>query len=188
MDPRTGANNGDFDPDGALEFRRMTQDDLDQLHAWLNEPHMREFYQKHPVSRDDVEAEFLPDLTEETPTFHHIAELDGRPFAKLQCYRNLSYPDYAAEIGVGDGVSIDLFIGAPSLIGRGVGRRMLRAYALEIALPLHPGERRAYICHELANARARACSRAAGFVVSAHVVEAGLDSELLVLSLDTRND
>jgi aminoglycoside 6'-N-acetyltransferase len=175
MDP-----SGD-DPLGDLAFRPMRPQDLPQVWRWLNAPHMRDFYQKTPISQAEVEAEFLPDLRGEFPTFHHFALLGGRPIGKLQCYRNLAYPDYAAEIGVAEGVSIDLFIGEAELLGRGVGRRMLRAYALEIALPLHPDEAKAFICHELANLRARACSKAAGFVSLGVVDEAGAPSELLVL-------
>jgi aminoglycoside 6'-N-acetyltransferase len=170
-----------FDVSGAITFRPMRADDLPRLHRWLNAPHLREFYQKAPISSAEVEAEFGPDLRGEHPTFHHLALLSGRPFGKLQCYRNLAYPDYAAEIGVSEGVSIDLFIGEAELIGRGVGRRMLRAYALEVALALHPGETRVFICHETANARARACSKAAGFTTLGSVIEAGRPSELLVL-------
>jgi aminoglycoside 6'-N-acetyltransferase len=166
---------------GELTFRAMTPEDLPLVFRWLNAPHMREFYQKTPIALAEVEAEFTPDLRGEFPTFHHIALLDARPIGKLQCYRNLAYPDYAAEVGVDEGVSIDLFIGEAELIGRGVGRRMLRAYAFEYALPLHPGETKVFICHELANARARACSAAAGFVSVGAIVEAGQLSELLFL-------
>jgi aminoglycoside 6'-N-acetyltransferase len=171
----------DLDPTGELAFRPMRPEDLPQVWRWLNAPHMRAFYQKAPISLAEVEAEFLPDLNGEFPTFHHLVLLCGRAIGKLQCYRNLAYPDYAAEIGVVEGVSIDLFIGEPELLGRGVGRRMLRAYALEIALPLHPGETKAFICHELANGRARACSKAAGFESLGVVDEAGEPGELLVL-------
>lgn len=168
-----------LDPSQDLTFRLVAPEDLPLVWRWLNAPHMRDFYQKTPISLEEVEAEFLPDLRGEHPTFHHLALLAGRPFSKLQCYRNLAYPAYAAEIGLDEGVSIDLFIGEAELLGRGLGRRMLRAYALEIALPLHPGETKASICHEMA--RARACSRAAGFERVALIVEAGQPSELLVL-------
>lgn len=170
-----------FDPSGPLAFRPMTPEDLPLLYRWLNAPHMRDFYQKTPIALAEVEAEFMPDLRGKSATFHHIALLSGRPIGKLQCYRNLAYPDYAAEIGVSEGVSIDLFIGEAELIGRGVGRRMLRAYAFDFALPLHPGESKAFICHELANGRARGCSKAAGFKSLGVVVEAGQPSELLFL-------
>jgi hypothetical protein len=172
---------GPSDAAGDLAFRLMQPEDLRLVWRWLNAPHMRDFYQKTPITLKAVKAEFLPDLRGEFPTFHHICLLSGRAIGKLQCYRNLAYPDYAAEIGVDEGVSIDLFIGEAELLNRGIGRRMLRAYALELALPLHPGETKVFICHELSNGRARACSKAAGFESMGVVDEAGAPSELLVL-------
>jgi aminoglycoside 6'-N-acetyltransferase len=129
-----------------------------------------------------VKEKFLPRIRREAPTFQHVAELDGRPFAKLQCYRNIDYPDYAAEIGVNDGISIDLFIGEPEFLGRGLGKKMLRQYLMDVAFPLHPGERRCFICHEAENAAALACSRSAGFEFLRDVMEAGLPCRLLVFS------
>jgi aminoglycoside 6'-N-acetyltransferase len=166
---------------GDLTFRPLRKDDLSLLCDWLNAPHMRAFYQKTPISRAEVEAKFGPRIRGDVPTHDHIALLNGRPLGKLQCYRNVDHPSYAYEIGLKEGISIDYFIGDPASLRRGLGRAMLRDYIDQIAFPLHGDETRCFICHDIENAPARACSRATGFRPLRDVLEAGIPSELLVL-------
>lgn len=142
---------------------------------------MRAFYQKAPVSLAEVEAKFLPRIRGDVPTHDHIALLAGRPFGKLQCYRNRDHRTYADEIGESEGISLDLFIGEPDLLGRGFGRAMLRAYVHDVAFRLYPDESKCFICHDLNNVRARTCSVAAGFKPLRQVIEAGTPSELMMI-------
>src|SRR5580692_209355 len=138
----------------AVGFRPVAETDFPLMNAWLAQPRVRG----------------------EAPTRCHLA-LDGagRSFGYLQCYRNLDWPDWAAEIDVDGGLSIDLYIGETSRIGGGYGRAMLGAYVHDVAFPLHPDESRCYIAHAHANAAALACSRAVGFRDIADFVEDGVD-------------
>jgi aminoglycoside 6'-N-acetyltransferase len=163
-----------------IGFRRVAEADLPLLHAWLNRPHLRRFYQKQPISLDEVTAEYTPAIRGEEPGQLHLAMHQGRPFGYLQCYRNLDYPAYAQELGFTDGASIDLYIGEPDMLGQGFGKRMERAYVLEVVFPSYPAEQHCYICHESGNTVAQACSGAAGFSHQRDVIEAGLPSRLLV--------
>jgi len=141
---------------------------------------MRPHYQRTPISLAEVVDKFSPRIRGESPTCDHVAMLGIMPVGKLQCYRNIDYPDYAAAVGLDGGISIDLFIAQPGLLGLGFGRSMLRAYIHTVAFALFPGEH-AYICHDLTNVAARKCSVAAGFQPLRHVEEDGVPSELLVI-------
>jgi aminoglycoside 6'-N-acetyltransferase len=118
----------------------------------------------------------------EDPTRCHLA-LDGagRPFGYLQCYRNLDWPEWAEEIGVDGGLSIDLYIGEPAYVGAGYGRAMLGAYVREVAFALYPDETRCFIAHAQDNASALACSRSVGFRDVGDFVEDGVDMRLLLI-------
>ncbi|MGE0525710.1 MAG: GNAT family N-acetyltransferase [Bdellovibrionales bacterium] len=141
-----------------ISFRRLNKQDFSLLHRWLNEPHMRSFYQRHPVSLEEVVEKYSPRVDGSVPTHCHIALVDGVPIGKIQCYRVADYPEYGKEIGASDGISVDLFIGEPSFLGRGMGKAMLTSYLETVAFTLFPDEVSCYICHERANAAALACS------------------------------
>jgi len=155
--------------------------DLPTLTAWLAEPHVRKFYQKTPLSPVEVALEYGPLIRGETPDICHIAMSDDVPFAYLQSYRNVDYPDWAAVIEKNDGISVDLFIGKPAYLGRGFGRLILSQYLQRIAFPHFAGETYAYIAHDLANAAALRCSRAARFRPVREFFEDGVKMLLLVM-------
>jgi aminoglycoside 6'-N-acetyltransferase len=169
------------DPADALTFRPMAAADFPMMTAWLAEPHVKAFYQPKPINLEEVCAHYGPRLAEGWPTRCHIAESGGRPFAYLQCYRNVDWPGWAAEIDVSDGLSIDLYIGEPAFVGRGYGQAMLRAYVRDVVFPRWPQELLCYIAHAVANTRALACSRAVGFRDVGRFDEDGVAMRLLVL-------
>jgi aminoglycoside 6'-N-acetyltransferase len=169
----------------AIGFRSVSEADFPLMTGWLAQPHVRAFFQKDPITLDEVAAKYGPRARGEAPTRCHLA-LDGagRPFGYLQCYRNLDWPDWAAQIDVDGGLSIDLYIGEPTHVGSGYGRAMLGSYVREIAFPLHPDEARCYIAHAHDNTPALACSRAVGFSDVGDFVEDGVDMRLLLLGRD----
>jgi aminoglycoside 6'-N-acetyltransferase len=59
-----------------------------------------------------------------------VIRMDGRPIGVMQSYRVDSYPDYVAQLGplAEPAFSLDVFIGEPELIGRGLGPALVRAY------------------------------------------------------------
>jgi aminoglycoside 6'-N-acetyltransferase len=163
----------------AVTFRPLAMPDMPRLAVWLMEPHVRRFYQPAPITRDEVVAEYAPMVGNATPTICHIALSAGTPFAYVQSYRNVDYPEWADLIGVVDGISIDLFIGDPAFLHRGMGRAFLAAYLHDVALPYF-AEQRAYISHAAANTTALACSQAAGFRPLRAFMEDGVPTLLLV--------
>lgn len=164
-----------------IAFRPVAESDFPLLTAWLAEPHVRKFYQKTPVTVQDVALEYGPAVRDEEPTLCHFATTPQAPFAYLQCYRNADYPEWVDIIGVNDGISVDLFIGEPAYLHRGLGRLALRRYLRQVAFPRYAGETRAFIAHEPANMAALRCSRAVGFRPVRPFLENGVAMELLVL-------
>src|SRR5579871_6740726 len=136
-----------------ITFRPLELADMARLAAWLMEPHVRAFYQPAPITLAEVTAEYAPMVGNAMPTICHIALYGGTPFAYVQSYRNLDYPEWAELIEVGDGISVDFFIGDPAFLHRGMGRALLAAYLRDEAFP-HFAETRAYIAHAVANATA----------------------------------
>jgi aminoglycoside 6'-N-acetyltransferase len=167
-----------------ISFRPLELSDLDDFCMWLDRPHLRRFYQRKPISREDVEAEYGPCIRGEDPTHCHLALFDGKPFGYIQCYRIPDYPEWADLIESHDGIGVDLAILDPSMLGRGMGRAMLGAYLRDVAFPLFPIERRCFIAHEVENHAAIACSRAVGFEMIGPFVEEGFPSLLFVLDRD----
>ena len=163
----------------AITFRPLSEGDLPRLTDWLNRPHLRRFYQPTAITLEAVTAKYLPRIRGEAPTRSHLALLAGEPFGYLQCYRNVDWPDWEAVIGPAGGVSIDLFIAEPSMLGRGLGRSMLRGYVEQVVLPMHPHEQWCWIGHDAENLAARACSEAAGFTYVRDYVEDGAPCVLL---------
>lgn len=163
-----------------ITFRPLETTDFPMLTRWLAQPHVRRFVQKTPMSLDQVAAKYGPRVRGEQPLVCHIARDDGVPFGYLQAYRNRDWPD--AADGQTDGISLDLHIGEPPFVGRGLGRAMLDAYVLGLALP-HFGETTAYIAHDKANTAALACSMAVGFTALRDFVEDGEPMLLLKLEL-----
>jgi len=171
-----------------VEFRALEEGDFPLLARWLAEPQVRRFYQKTPVTLDEIAREYGPAVHCEEPTLCHLALSADTPFAYLQCYRNADYPDWAATIGAEDGVSIDFYIGDPAFLHRGLGRAALLGYLRRVAFARYADERRAYIGHELTNGTALRCSEAAGFRRLRTFLEDGIEMVLLAAERQSRRE
>jgi aminoglycoside 6'-N-acetyltransferase len=164
----------------SIVFRPLAESDFPALADWLNRPHLRRFFQKEPISAAQIAAKYGPRARGEQPTKAHLALLDGQPFGYLQCYRIADHPEWAQIIGQSEGIGVDLAIFEPALVGKGLGRAMLRGYLAEIAFPLYPAESKCFIGHDHENAAGLANSRAVGFRRVRDFVEDGRRSTLLV--------
>jgi aminoglycoside 6'-N-acetyltransferase len=167
-----------------ISFGLLETSDLDDFCTWLNQPHLRRFFQCKPISREEVEAEYGPCIRGEDPTHCHLALFGGRPFGYIQCYRIPDYPEWADLIESPDGIGVDLAILDPAMLGRGFGRAMLGDYLRDVAFALFPDQHRCFIAHQVENHKAIACSRAVGFEQIGPFVEEGFPSLLFVLDRD----
>lgn len=151
-----------------ITFRPLIADDIPQLHAWLNNPRVAEWYGLGVENisfpkLEQVEANYLPRVRGEKPTFCYIMLLDGHAFGYVQTYRMGSYPDYADVISAGhDAWGIDIFIGEDEYRDRGLGTAALRLF-LEREVFGHRGAPTAIIAPNPKNARAVRSYEKAGF-------------------------
>jgi aminoglycoside 6'-N-acetyltransferase len=83
-------------------------------------------------------AEYREAIQGKDPTYHYLAQIDGRSAGMFQHYRIADDPKYAAVLALGeDAIGVDLFIGEPELIGLGHGPAMLRQFLRDVAFPFH---------------------------------------------------
>jgi aminoglycoside 6'-N-acetyltransferase len=114
----------------SIGFRRLSVADPPLLHRWLNLPHVADTYGlgRRPTL-GDVAEEYGPLATGEDRTRAFVVEADGRPVGYVQTYRILEHPVWAAQCAVEDeSHGIDLFLGEPDTVGRGLGPVVIRAF------------------------------------------------------------
>jgi aminoglycoside 6'-N-acetyltransferase len=115
-----------------LEFRRMSADDLRQMHDWLQRDHVRGWWSKY-ATYDAVVEHYLPAIEGREPTDLHLIVLADRPIGFIQTYLVSDYPEYAELIGLGQGIAgVDLFIAEKELTGKGIGTDALRAFTRDV--------------------------------------------------------
>ena len=142
-----------------VSFRPLTPTDLPLLHEWLGRPHVAEWWGPTP-SLAEVELEFGPLTSDESPMRPYVVLGDGAPIGYIQSY---------VAMGSGDGWwldeqdpgvrGIDQFLAHSAQLGRGVGTAVVRAFVQHLfAEPTvsriqtdpSPRNRRAIRCYEKA--------------------------------------
>jgi RimJ/RimL family protein N-acetyltransferase len=102
------------------------------LHEWLQRPHVRRWWSDQETY-EEVVGHYLPSIEGEEPTDHYIVILDEQPVGFVETYLVSDHPDYAALVGVGEGVAgVDLFIADVALILQGLGTEMISRFVDEI--------------------------------------------------------
>jgi aminoglycoside 6'-N-acetyltransferase len=161
-------------PEGCeLRFDPLREEDLPMLFGWLQQPHVREFYQRDVPILEDIRGQYLKGG-------RFIVSTD-RPIGFIQVWRIADSPDYTAPWCVSSGISLDLLIGEPEFVGRGWGRRILTRFLRDVAFPLFPEEDLCWILHDRRNERAMRASMAAGFRHSHDIAIHGYPHALLQL-------
>ena len=146
------------------------------LFGWLQQPHVREFYQRDIPVWEEIRTQRL----KRSLTRKFIVSA-GQPIGFIQAWRIADSPDYTAPWGVATGISLDLLIGEPAFVGQGWGRRILISFLHEVAFPMFPQEDQCWILHDRRNERAMRASIAAGFRHSHDVAVHGHPHALLQL-------
>jgi aminoglycoside 6'-N-acetyltransferase len=131
-----------------ITFRPLSRGDLTTLREWLNTPHVYEWWGTgagpqalggpggHAATIEQMEAKYSPAIAAGGPTHRYVIESDGRAVGLIQWYRLTEFPEYAREIGESaEGTaSLDLLIGAPDAVGRGLGSRAIAAFVSTVVL------------------------------------------------------
>lgn len=115
-----------------IHFRPLEGADLPRLHGWLHQPHVRQWWGEPPTLAA-VEAKYLPRIRGESATQSFLILYGNGPIGYIQKYRIRNYPEYAAVIQVGEqDAGLDLFIGEPDYLGRGVGSEAVRRFLRQV--------------------------------------------------------
>jgi aminoglycoside 6'-N-acetyltransferase len=140
---------------GAYVFRPMTAADLPLVLHWLKQPHVVEWWgdthEQFALVSGDLEVEAMEQF---------IVALGDRPFAYVQCYDPMVWPDNGLGEHPRGTRGIDQFIGEPDMVDRGHGSAFIRAF---IERTLADGAPRIITDPDPANARAIRAYQKAGF-------------------------
>ena len=137
------------------DFRAVTSKDLPMLARWLKEPHLAEWWGDPAVSLSEIE-----DAMEDIATEPLIVEVDGEPIAYLQSYDPHLEEDHPYQDQPTGTLGIDISIGRPDRVGKGLGSAIIRQFA---EMLFEEGCPRIIIDPDPANARAIRAYEKAGF-------------------------
>jgi aminoglycoside 6'-N-acetyltransferase len=146
----------------------MAETDLDQIHEWLNNPAVAEWYgldleNKSYPTRDEVVANYLPRIRGEVRTHGFVFQFDGTDAGYIQCYRIGDHRDYARALDHDDDAwGIDLFIGEDAFRGKGLATALLDRF-VEQEVATRPNCSGVVICPSPDNSRAIRVYEKAGF-------------------------
>ena len=117
-----------------ISFRRLQTEDLNLLHKWLNEPHVHEWYDKDKENTIEAITErYGPKSKTAGLTDCYVVSYENKPLGYIQKYKVNDWPEFADYVGYDDHTaSVDLFIGAPSFMGQGLGSLMLKKFLKEV--------------------------------------------------------
>lgn len=113
--------------DPNIEFKKLEEKDLVNLHKWLNTPHVSASYEKQPSTFEEVKSKYLPRTTGADPTEAYVILYKNKPIGYIQKYKVGDDPELAKYIK-GESAGLDLFIGEPSYVHKGLGVYILQAF------------------------------------------------------------
>ncbi len=130
----------------AITFRVLTRADFPALQRWLNSPHVYEWWGRQAgpgalggagpdaATMKQVEAKYGPEVDGLGVTHRFIIEFEGAPIGLIQWYHLRDFPDYARAVGEDPAAcaGLDLLIGEPSALGRGLGSGALDKFVTDV--------------------------------------------------------
>lgn len=123
---------GGMDPRD-IAFRELREPDLSLMHRWLNTPHIRRWWYAEGSSYKKIEEHYLPGIEARDATKLFLILYENSPIGFVQSYRISAEDDetYAGLVNVANSAGIDLFIGEPGYLYRGLGSYVIRRFLSE---------------------------------------------------------
>jgi len=147
-------------------FRQLTAEDLPMLHAWLQRPHVAQWW-REPTTLLELERDYLQGPMESS-TSTYIAALAEEPIGFILSYVALDSGDGWWEQETDPGVrGIDQFLANADQLGRGLGSAMVLAFVEQLFQD--PAVMKIQTDPSPANERAIRSYRRAGFAVHGEV-------------------
>lgn len=119
-----------------IHFEKAAAGHQEKIFAWLDEPHMREFWDNSQAHRDDI-LDFIHGRRQRYfygTTKYWVAYLHGQPFAfilsdeALPTQQDLSDLHRKYMSGTGHTIILDFGIGDPAFLGKGLAAPTLQAF------------------------------------------------------------
>ena len=166
------------DVDLAIRSMRDAREDYELFVRWRNEPHVAEWWNTDddpaPMTLEHVMVEYGPRADPwVSACFITVGE---QPIGFVQFYPWSAEPDEAREMGVPDphaSYGLDIFIGEPDMVGRGLGPRVVALVARHV-FEAHDATNVALLT-PVGNARAHRAYEKAGF----RKVKQALDTDVV---------
>lgn len=151
--------------DEQLSFRPLRRDDLPLLQGWLAQPHVARWWGDPPESLAEIEDKYLARVEDQGHVAPWVMEVEGEPVGWVQWYRVADEAEWFPHLAIPTGtVGVDLAIGDPDHVGRGLGRRLLLEFVHHVVRAAAPDAPEVWIDPDPRNEAALCCYRAAGFV------------------------
>jgi aminoglycoside 6'-N-acetyltransferase len=161
-----------------IRFRPLEESDLPQVEAWLRAEHVAEWWRDPLEIAVEKRREALEGRRE---VEHYVILEEERPVGMIQTYRVGDYPEWGELIGAEpDAAGVDLFVGEPDAVGRGLGPEILREFTRTVVFS-DPETTAAVATVEEANRRSWRAFERAGFRHVRDVEEDGLPHRLMRL-------
>jgi RimJ/RimL family protein N-acetyltransferase len=119
-----------------FDFPALTVADLPLIRQWLLEPHVRRWWADPP--RDTYPDDELDKYRARVRGVDDLTEIffirqSGRPIGFIQSYRIDDHDEYGQALALdASAAGIDLFIGEPAEIGKGLGPAIIRAFLRDV--------------------------------------------------------
>lgn len=122
-----------------IGFRPLTAGDFPLMHRWLHLPHVNEWWwddDPTPPTPEQVVEEYGND----EPINRYLILYCGGPVGYIQYCRvgdfaadeKYAYPEFVAYVGEPEAANIDVFIGEPAFLHRGLGPLLLRRFLRDV--------------------------------------------------------
>lgn len=120
----------EVDTDVKVTLRSAGHGDLPDLIRWRQTPEILRWWASDGEPTEErVVAQYAPEIDGMTPTRMWIAEVNGRSVGFVQDYRIRDYPQFALLTPDAEAIGVDYAIGEPQWMGRGLGTRIVWAWA-----------------------------------------------------------
>jgi aminoglycoside 6'-N-acetyltransferase len=161
-----------------IGFRPLGESDLPQVEAWLRAEHVAEWWRDPLEIALEKRREALEGRRE---VEHYVILEEDRAVGLIQTYRVGDHPEWGELVGAEpEAAGVDLLLGAPHAVGRGLGPEILREFARTIVFARL--ETTALVATvEEANRRSWRAFEKAGFRHVRDVEEDGLPHRLMRL-------
>lgn len=150
-------------PPVVISFRPLEHADLPLLREWLGREHVARWWGP-PPTLEAVAREYGPAISGAEPTRLYVILLDGRAAGLIQTYRLDDWRETWAEPETREpgAAGMDLFLAEESLLGRGLGPRVIRRFVAAIVFA-DPAIRSCWADPAVANRRSWRAFEQAGF-------------------------